>query len=356
MRAQLKVNKMSLWQFMVEKARNSELDDLEVILSEVEVILEELHLLLNSVCEQVNSKEKPQKERIKFGAHVQKYIGHNKRFVRRDLTSRCDEKVDKRKKVGESKCEKCGQSFSSRRWMRIHGSKCKGFKSLKPKWTKNAEGNFVCAVENCALNETFDSMYGLRRHFYALHVSEEEKLFACPECERKFALKNQLNEHLRVKHEKRHECELCGKKFGEKDKLRSHRFTHTGERPHQCDQCEYAAAKKYNLDAHKKAKHPAAEQQHSGCTCEICGKSFKTVGTLRGHITTVHRKEKRKNDIEEEEPLESIESIEMVSQLFMEYSEEQQQQNVSSQPQNSNYELPNLPSDFLPSILSNANP
>ena len=46
-----------------------------------------------------------------------------------------------------------------------------------------------------------------------------------------------------------------GRKFGAKDKLRDHVYTHTGERPYNCDKCDYGTAKKFNLDQHKERKH-----------------------------------------------------------------------------------------------------
>ena len=347
---------MSVWKLITERARNSESDDLDFILSEVEVILEEFRLLIDSLCESCDdNNEGDDDDGVKFGRNVRKFLGETSKFRRKNCgkndgtpDNRAGRKKAAKANKKYTKCEKCGGIYSSKRWMKTHKAKCKGLKMSKPKWVKNDDGRFKCAVQNCSINETFDGMYGLRSHFYSFHVADDEKAFICQICDEKFARRNQLNEHSRLKHQKRHECDVCGKKFGEKVKLKSHLLTHTGERPFPCDVCGYAAAKKYNLDAHKKAKH--GDDGGRSCTCEICGKLFKTFSTLKGHITAVHRKKARAKslNLQKDDGLNiEVHEIEMVNQLFMDFGSGGEQQSTS--------ELPNLPSDLLPSLLQSNN-
>ena len=95
-----------------------------------------------------------------------------------------------------------------------------------------------------------------------------------------------LNKHVKRAHEKRHVCEHCGAKFGARDKLRQHVYTHTGEKPYGCDNCDYRTAKKHNLEMHKQNKHK--DFGVKGHHCELCGKGFVKPGMLWHHEKTVH--------------------------------------------------------------------
>ena len=68
--------------------------------------------------------------------------------------------------------------------------------------------------------------------------------------------------------------------------MSSHRYTHTGEKPFQCDKCDYKAAKKYNLEMHKQSKHSDFEQKNY--LCAICNKQFVTMGRVRRHMQVIH--------------------------------------------------------------------
>lgn len=86
-----------------------------------------------------------------------------------------------------------------------------------------------------------------------------------------------------VKHtERTKECDVCHMKFHTNDKLKTHKRTHTGEKPYvcKCKNCPAAYAQSYDLVKHMKRSHVGM----SIYSCNKCSMSFQNYADLRKHI------------------------------------------------------------------------
>ena len=185
---------------------------------------------------------------------------------------------------------------------------CDKISVRRPKFSKSeAGGVYYCQEPECPMVKTaFESGYSIRMHFYDNHLREEEKIFVCEYCLKRFALRTALNKHVKLAHEKRHVCEHCGARFGSKYKLQRHVYTHTGEKPYGCDKCDYRTAKEYNLEQHRQSKHKDfGDKRHH---CELCGKGFVKQGMLLQHKKNIHRGEGPKL-VAEEDKIEAGENV-----------------------------------------------
>ncbi|XP_049843856.1 zinc finger protein 436-like isoform X2 [Schistocerca gregaria] len=78
---------------------------------------------------------------------------------------------------------------------------------------------------------------------------------------------------------KPHVCDLCGKAFPLVGSLKSHQRTHSGERPYGCDLCGKTFVQAVHLRNHR-VTH-TAEKRHY---CEFCGRPFALLHTLKVHL------------------------------------------------------------------------
>ncbi|ENN72435.1 hypothetical protein YQE_10926, partial [Dendroctonus ponderosae] len=125
--------------------------------------------------------------------------------------------------------------------------------------------------------------YSLEKH----HMSHTgDKPHECDQCDMKFKERYQLTIHMR-KHtgEKPFNCEVCDFKFSCKNRLGVHMRKHTGVRPFPCQLCDMAFTRNDHLIKHVRAIHTGERPFE----CDICNKTFNRKDYLLKH-KKVHNK------------------------------------------------------------------
>ncbi|CAB3223785.1 unnamed protein product [Arctia plantaginis] len=168
--------------------------------------------------------------------------------------------MSERKRI---KCHVCDKMFSS------HSARYKHNK------IKHLGVKQICTICNKAVTH-------LRQHNRVVHDRESLPL-ECVECGRRFISKSNLDLHMRTHTKDRpFGCDLCDKKFATKGLVHQHiRSVHDKEKSHLCQLCSKSFFKKYHLHVHLKS-----HSKEKTYECPDCGKFYKTVATLKSHRET----------------------------------------------------------------------
>ncbi|XP_066269287.1 myoneurin-like [Branchiostoma lanceolatum] len=86
----------------------------------------------------------------------------------------------------------------------------------------------------------------------------DEKPYTCDQCDYSAIQKCQIDRHVLTRHtaEKPYKCDQCDYCSALKGRLDRHVMKkHAGEKPYKCDQCDYSTARKCRLDEHVMIKH-----------------------------------------------------------------------------------------------------
>ncbi|XP_059096128.1 uncharacterized protein LOC131890738 [Tigriopus californicus] len=182
-------------------------------------------------------------------------------------------------------CEQCDEQFFNKKTKSLH---------IRTKHVKKYE----CQL--CGLR--VGSPYQLERHHW---THNGEKPYECDQCEYRSARKGNLDKHKGEKHgdfgDRSCFCEICGVPFQTPGSLKYHiQMKHVrrenrpvkDEKPFQCDRCEYKFSSQFHLNQHVYAKHEFDGVKRF--CCELCGKSYKSGNTLKGHLRFVHWGEQRR--------------------------------------------------------------
>jgi len=148
----------------------------------------------------------------------------------------------KKSEHGVGSCHYCGKSFFVKGDLIAHIEKIHEGKSN--------EKSLMCEI----CSKSFNTIFQLKTH----KVIHKEKTLKCQVCPKVFHWKSSLESHMIACHmnngpKKVHTCEFCGKSFADKSNYRSHRFTHTQEKPYNCAGCGKGFIRKDVLRTHLKS-------------------------------------------------------------------------------------------------------
>ena len=135
----------------------------------------------------------------------------------------------------------------------------------------------------------------MEQDFQAKHVSQDTSnyfmkrgnIFSANFATRNNESERGLKTHISTVHEgnKPLQCELCEFKTSNIGVLNQHKSeVHEGKKAHQCDICKYKFARKWNLTKHVAAVH----DKKKTFECEDCNLSFSRKQLLKRHVSSFH--------------------------------------------------------------------
>ncbi|XP_072011038.1 uncharacterized protein [Engystomops pustulosus] len=103
-------------------------------------------------------------------------------------------------------------------------------------------------------------------------------ILQCSFCDKQFNYSCQLSLHQSSQHNKKfYQCDQCGKELATLKKLHDHVAYHSDARPHKCNLCDKAYKVKNDLTQHVRVKHIEASTGKPPLLqlCEFCGQAVK---------------------------------------------------------------------------------
>ena len=150
---------------------------------------------------------------------------------------------------------------------------------------------FPC--DNCekVWNWRWELKRHIRSHSRPPTKQEIERNYECTDniCEKKFRLKNDMKQHMRLHTgDKLLLCGVCKKKFTSKYAILHHMAVHTGEKPFQCALCRNQFTQPANLRTHVKNKHSNSADFTKQKLCKYCGIVLASIANLHQHLLKTH--------------------------------------------------------------------
>uniref|UniRef100_A0A1B0D2D0 C2H2-type domain-containing protein n=1 Tax=Phlebotomus papatasi TaxID=29031 RepID=A0A1B0D2D0_PHLPP len=173
-------------------------------------------------------------------------------------------------------CELCGKGFKDKRKLRTH------IRLMHERYSQNRVLKCPQCGKGCR-GETFLAMH------QAIH--NNEALFECAICSKKFKKKSQIKQHVLThsKSRKMYSCQICGIERTSARSIRKHEAKHNSEGTLKCP-----AKKCQMIFCHIKNRNEHIEKEHKEFKyiCKICGDMVKHRKNLREHDVK-HRAEGR---------------------------------------------------------------
>ena len=216
-------------------------------------------------------------------------------------------------------CNKCGEEFKTYRTLEIHESRghciIAFLKEEELRITddvSNLLDQTVClqtgfglipqssSYETCGRknprvlkkhqinHRKLDSSLGVVRRKPKVIIRDGFKL-ACKFCKKRFDKPSAIKRHERIHTGDRpYMCQECGKTFNQKQSLDCHSLTHTGQKQYACNFCHRRFAQRGTLRGHITRVHKVETGRVQCVQCQYCTYSFKRLGSLNAHVSIFH--------------------------------------------------------------------
>ena len=117
-------------------------------------------------------------------------------------------------------------------------------------------------------------------------VKVYKRKHTCPTCQKDFSSGNNLEEHIKVKHEKNtpEQCDECPRAFGTALALKAHKYNM--HKRSKCDICGQSLCNTFWLKRHMSAAHGIVPE--GSFKCSHCALFFSSKGAKDNHVKKQH--------------------------------------------------------------------
>uniref|UniRef100_T1IC24 C2H2-type domain-containing protein n=1 Tax=Rhodnius prolixus TaxID=13249 RepID=T1IC24_RHOPR len=132
------------------------------------------------------------------------------------------------------------------------------YELMKHKLKHGKSKDFICDV----CTKGFHTRRELTRH---ANIHSDIRPFSCVTCGKAFSRKDKLTRHMKIHVTIVPACKICKKTYSSQQELTRHLYTHSANKPYQCEFCTSSYCRKDKLVKHIKKAHPQSSSE-SGAT------------------------------------------------------------------------------------------